>query len=126
MKLPPTRLHITIEECYVLGRTSTSQGELRAIKCLLNEVNARDGMTLINTPANVCEVSQGNISITTQERFVYQTIKVRDNISIENIEVINPIESQRGTFTANLCKLPAIKAREQINLNNTCCSSATQ
>jgi len=96
--------------------------EIIAITSSLNIVIAEKKAQLVNTPAQVVDVTGGELFISARLRkLTYEKLSAHADIDIINITVTDIITSQHGDIVAEDCKLTKMEACKQILLINTSC-----
>jgi hypothetical protein len=98
----------------------SSMDKVITTNCKLEDVEARNEATLIDTSAQKVEVSMGPLQVTAQSQMLtpYQNLKARENIVLSNIEAFN-VRSDMGTILAEKCVLGSIEGNQSIKIQQS-------
>lgn len=92
------------------------------INCILKVVEAREGVELIDTSAQMVEVSMGTLQVISQNAKIvlepYQSLKAREDIWLANIEAIS-VTSEMGSITAQNCILGSVKGNQTLGIQKS-------
>ncbi len=112
------RMHL--QGITVVDDVGCSMGKIKTENCRLNRVHARDGMILMNSPANHCDVSMGSLSVLGRgDKIIYQQLDAREDITLESAEVKRSVKSAFGKLIATDCTLAHVEVCKQATLTRT-------
>lgn len=102
----------------VRGLVESSTESVRAERCQLADVTARDDIDLLNSSARSCNSSSGRVIITCSEgqQRAVGTVVARDAVTLKNTRITGLVQSKVASVKATDCILDLTEASTEVSM----------